>query len=134
MRVVIRCFFGSVWGGGLGYCGRRGQGQENKHKEVHLVFIFFVVSRFLVGTFCVFIVFAVIDTYATHCQKANETYHMGNIEQLNIAVVLAKQNGEGKNMYIEKRKTNNKKSEHHTRPSLDPELTPKYTVCVDTQT
>ena len=38
-RVVVRCFFGSVWGGGLGPCGWRGQGQENR--EVHLVFVVF---------------------------------------------------------------------------------------------
>ena len=36
-RVVVRCIFGSVWVGGLGPCGWRGQGQENR--EVHLVFV-----------------------------------------------------------------------------------------------
>ena len=84
-RVVVRCLFGSVWGGGLGPCGWRGQGQENR--EVHLVFVVFGCRkhRFTLSSRCVLSSCLWFLTLTLHCQMANEVIIIRRRERKGIS-------------------------------------------------
>ena len=65
-----------LWGGGLGPCGWRGQGQENR--EVYLVFVVFGCRKHRFTRFHLDVffhhhrVYVWFLTLTLHCQMANE--------------------------------------------------------------